>query len=232
MFKNKRCLLCIHGFGRMRSRDFTAIKEHANKEAWDVDVITFDLYEPFAPNPRYEAWLQRAEDVLRMQLALYEEVNLLGFSMGGVIATYLASKYPGVARLVLVSPAFRFGNLSTLQYFPHNTKEHLRIEQKPMVQYYLDRRMIASYIKELTRVVHDLKDAQEHCYQDVLIFATNSDEIIPYGASIAAMHKLKGKRRKLITCVDAHHELLLHPQFYEEIGKEIDFFLHLSYNSR
>ena len=38
----------------------------------------------------------------------YKEIYVIGHSMGGVIAAYLASKYKEVKKLVLAAPAFQY----------------------------------------------------------------------------------------------------------------------------
>lgn len=53
-------------------------------------------------------WLRRAYDA-RMELAArYETVHVLGHSMGGVIATAVASAFP-TTKLILLAPAFKLG---------------------------------------------------------------------------------------------------------------------------
>ncbi|MFC0299112.1 alpha/beta hydrolase [Geobacillus jurassicus] len=54
---------------------------------------------------KYDQWIAAAEQAF---LALHHRcsaVYVIGFSMGGVIAVYLAEKYP-VTKLVLLSAAF------------------------------------------------------------------------------------------------------------------------------
>lgn len=46
-----------------------------------------------------------AQKKLQNSLLKYDKVYLLGFSMGGVIVTHLASIYP-VEKLILISTAF------------------------------------------------------------------------------------------------------------------------------
>ncbi|GAB6931676.1 alpha/beta hydrolase [Calditerricola satsumensis] len=50
----------------------------------------------------WQDWIRSAEDGLREALSACDPVDLVGFSMGGLIAAHLATRYP-VRRLVLLS---------------------------------------------------------------------------------------------------------------------------------
>ncbi|MGL5541683.1 MAG: alpha/beta hydrolase, partial [Erysipelotrichaceae bacterium] len=190
---NKRVLICIHGFGRLKSYDFSAFKRYANHFELDYDIVTFDLYNPTDPNPKFDLWLKRAFDTVEMYSKLYDEVNLLGFSMGGVIATHVASRVPHIARLILVSPAFRFGNWESFKHLKTNTEEHAKVAQVSVARYLSDRKMIPSYIAEFARGIKRIRNSDVHCRTDVIVFASPQDEIIPYSCSEEAIVRMKGK---------------------------------------
>ncbi|MHC0039465.1 alpha/beta hydrolase [Pseudoneobacillus sp. C159] len=61
----------------------------------------------------YQQWLTYAENELTRLLENCDKVYVIGFSMGGLIASYLAVKYP-VTKLVLLSAAAYYINLKQL----------------------------------------------------------------------------------------------------------------------
>jgi carboxylesterase len=61
----------------------------------------------------YQEWLEHAEQELQFLLDQCEEVYIIGFSMGGIIASYLAAKY-SINKLVLLSAAAYYINLKQL----------------------------------------------------------------------------------------------------------------------
>ena len=61
----------------------------------------------------HHQWLECAENALKELLNVCEEVYVIGFSMGGLIAGILAAKYP-VSRLVLLSAAAFYINYEQL----------------------------------------------------------------------------------------------------------------------
>lgn len=104
--KPKAVIITIHGYGRRRSHEMDNLAAWAKDER--VDVIQFDLYDLFDEedcDPKQ--WLMRAESVVRTQCARKLPVYLVGFSMGGVIASWLASRYP-IEKLALIAPAFTY----------------------------------------------------------------------------------------------------------------------------
>lgn len=58
-------------------------------------------------NISYKKWLEAAEDTFQQLSEKTDEVYLIGFSMGGMIAAYLAAKYK-VDKLVLLATAGKY----------------------------------------------------------------------------------------------------------------------------
>ena len=100
--KAKPVIITIHGYGRRRSHEMDNLAAWAKDERFTV--IQFDLYDLFDEedcDPKQ--WLARAEAVVKTHCAGKQPVYLLGFSMGGVIASWLASRYP-IKKLALIAP--------------------------------------------------------------------------------------------------------------------------------
>ena len=106
----KKAILLIHGLGGT-SNDFNLLKEDLHKY---YDVFSFTL--PGHDNKRVinvakEDWLNKSEGELQKIIDKgYKEIYVLGHSMGGVIASYLASKYKEITKLILASPAYKYQN--------------------------------------------------------------------------------------------------------------------------
>jgi len=96
-------LYCIHGFGVRRSVEFEPLKKYFESKGHTVITIhLFDQSDETDTDP--QVWIQRAKDGLEPLIKENRRVWLVGFSMGGVIASHLASLYP-VERVVLLAPA-------------------------------------------------------------------------------------------------------------------------------
>ncbi|MTI81160.1 MAG: alpha/beta fold hydrolase [Firmicutes bacterium] len=57
-------------------------------------------------NVNYKDWIASAESVLVKLLLEHEKVNIIGFSMGGLIGVYLANKYKINTLVMLSSPIY------------------------------------------------------------------------------------------------------------------------------
>ena len=110
MFNNRIAVLFIHGFvgGNYDYANFPNELEVRKK----FDVFTFTLPghdKIIVKNVKFEEWISSAEEQINFLLAHnYHTIYVIGHSMGGVIATHLASKYKEIKKLVLVAPAFRY----------------------------------------------------------------------------------------------------------------------------
>lgn len=90
-------------FGKLKHKlkknnipNFYAVDLHAHSEAENINDFNFTTC------------IEQVEKEYVAYKFKYSKIYLIGFSMGGVIASHLASKY-GADKLVLVSPAFKYG---------------------------------------------------------------------------------------------------------------------------
>ena len=106
----RKAVLIIHGFaGGTYDEEKLAnfLERHAK-----LDVYSFTLpghEKRTFKTVKYQEWIKESEDMLNRLINYgYKDIYLIGHSMGGVIATYLASKYKRVKKLVLAAPAFNY----------------------------------------------------------------------------------------------------------------------------
>lgn len=113
----KTGVLCIHGF----SGGPYEVEPFANflKERTDWDIRIAKLSGHGSPeelnmkgNRSYD-WIRDAEIAYRSLAREVDKVNVVGFSMGGLLAIHLANKYP-VSKLVLLSAALSYVSLKQL----------------------------------------------------------------------------------------------------------------------
>ena len=110
MFFRRKAILLIHGFvgGIYDFGNLPNELEIINK--FDVYSFTLPSHEKFiVKDAKYEDWIKSAEKQIEFLLDHnYKTIYVVGHSMGGVIATHLASKYKEIKKLVLAAPAFRY----------------------------------------------------------------------------------------------------------------------------
>ena len=105
-------IITIHGYGRRCKHEFDNLKLWGEKDGYEV--ITFDMYDLFDEydcNPK--KWVARAKQQVDAFANSNRDIYLVGFSMGGVIASYLATVCR-IKKLILLAPAFQYINLDTV----------------------------------------------------------------------------------------------------------------------
>ncbi|WP_067730269.1 alpha/beta hydrolase [Oceanobacillus damuensis] len=101
--------LVIHGYtGGPYEVDPLAefLKENTD---WHIEVPTLPGHgsELNLENVSYKKWIKSAENELKKLQKNYDEIYLIGFSMGGMIAAYLAAKYK-IDKLVLLATSGKY----------------------------------------------------------------------------------------------------------------------------
>lgn len=198
--EKKPLIIAIHGFGKRRIDEFDTLKAALGD---DFEIITPVLFDPSKQDDVYwYNWVSRAEEQVIKAKNQKREIFLIGFSMGGVIATYLAGKF-AIKRLILIAPAFEYFTMTTMQSAVNNTffkKDVLDDEQ------YLS--LPSNFTAVFMDVVNNCKDAIFKVTCPVTIFHAMNDEVIPYTTSIKYYKKIAHQDKRLIIYADGQHRLL------------------------
>lgn len=225
--EEKTIILCIHGFGRRLSH------EYDNFKLWNdtgYEMVTFDIYhleDEQDCNPTI--WIRRCEGIVESYLHAGYKINIIGFSMGGVLATHIAAKYK-INRLFLISPAFDYfhvGNITNtvVNKFKKSNNENTN---EPIIP--------SGFTSCFMEVVRLCKDDIDKVKCPILFVHGDEDETIPLRSSINAYEKVKHNNKKLIILHEGRHRLMMHENtgwevyqlfklFINEtiLGKEISF---------
>lgn len=107
--------LVIHGYtgGPYEVEPLTTyLKEQTN---WEIVVPTLPGHGKMLTlkGTTHDKWIKTAENALQELKDKYDQVYLIGFSMGGMIAAYLAGKFK-IDKLVLLATAGKFISLRQL----------------------------------------------------------------------------------------------------------------------
>ncbi len=104
-------ILYLHGFGASRAEGEETVdwlSEELGANTWYVRLPGHGLDDPEAhAAPVFADWLDASEHAFAQMGSLGDRVVLVGSSMGGLLATWLAAEHPNrVAAVVLASPFF------------------------------------------------------------------------------------------------------------------------------
>ena len=167
--------------------------------------VTLDL-----GNVSAESWMMEAELAIRRLQQKVDRVIVVGFSMGGLIAIYLALRYP-IARLVLLSAAAKYIS-------PRILLEDVRIvltesitkNYRPNTFYHLfNYKLRHTPIRatfEFLRIVKMVEPYYGHITTPVCIVQGENDGIVPFSSAELLYKKLGSEKKKFISSpLGKHH---------------------------
>lgn len=222
----RRAILMIHGFaGGVYDYEVLAHYLELNPS---FDVYTFTLPGHESSNKiksKYTEWVEKSEQEVDYLINNgYKYIYIIGHSMGGVIATYLASKYKKIKKLVLVAPAFKYFYQKNDNLLDILKKGNLILKDygyETVVSRFT--KTSISSVKEFMSLVKKYYEAPKLIYIPTLIIQGLDDKIVPIQSSKYVYSNLKG-RKWLAYVKDTNHDVFQSRYVYE-INRLIEVFL-------
>lgn len=151
-----------------------------------------------------EDWYTEAFEAFQVLSAKVDKIYIIGFSMGGLFASYIAEHHK-VDRLLLIAPAFEYthlNKLSRLNLRPEGLGEHLKIKTMDAVKSRLPKLSIRAF-NEFRLIMEAKMPNYEKIKAETLIVHGKIDLLVPYLSSVEAQKKIANSRLELIE--DAPH---------------------------
>jgi len=212
MFFKKKAVLLIHGFvGGIYDFGDLCNRLQINK---NIDVFSFTLPKhdlTIVKDVKYRDWIREAERQIQFLIDNnYNEIYVVGHSMGGVIAAYLASVYDEIKRLVLVAPAFGYfsfndgvldikGVNGSLRKMKDALKDDTEIAFSRIIKTPI------TTMAEFTKLVNKYYTSVKHIYCDTLIIHGNDDMIVPKEATDYVYDNIKSENVLLYNMKKVNH---------------------------
>ena len=207
----KTGVLFIHGFtgGNYEVRPFVDFLKQQTD--WQISVPTLPGHgvKPDLSKVTAASWMMEAELAFRKLQKEVDRVIVVGFSMGGLIAMYLALRYK-VDKLILLSAAEKyispwillkdFGILlaEPVKKYPPNTFYHLydyKLKHTPM-----------HATREFLRIVKTVEPYYELIKTPVCLVQGKNDGIVPFSTANYLYESLGSEKKKLIISdLGKHH---------------------------
>ena len=214
MFFRRKAILLIHGFvgGIYDFGNLPNELEIINK--FDVYSFTLPSHEKFiVKDAKYEDWIKSAEKQIEFLLDHnYKTIYVVGHSMGGVIATHLASKYKEIKKLVLAAPAFRYfyfkdGKVSVkgINETVKNVPQLLKEEGKDKVIERIRKTPIPTVL-EFTKLVDKYQNTPSKVTCPVLIIHGIEDKVVPAEGTEYVYNTINSKSNTLINIKEVTHD--------------------------
>ncbi len=194
-------IIMIHGFGKRRNVEFANLIKALEH---DYDIIAPNLFDQrYVSDNVWYNWVSRAEEAIIQAKNEGREIILIGFSMGGVIASYLASKFV-IKRLILLAPAFDYATITTASNIVTSAINKEKKEEEFV-------KLPSEFYKTFMDVVDNCKEAIFKVQCPTLFIAALKDELIPYTVAHKYYRKMENPHKRLVLLGDGQHRLLDDP---------------------
>lgn len=225
----KTGVLFIHGFTGAPYEVQPFVNYVKDKTDWTVAVPTLPGHgiEIDLGNISADSWLMEAELAIRKLRTEVDRVLVVGFSMGGLIALYLALRYP-VDRIVLlsaaakyISPRYLFEDIriilaeSITKKYPPNTFYHL-------YNYKLTNTPLRATV-EFLKIVKLVEPYYALIEAPVCIVQGEKDGIVPSSSAELLYKKLGSDTKMLIHSPTGKHHICYSEDCQEWFGKVLEF---------
>lgn len=206
-------VVCIHGFGLRGPKEFANLQAPLEKAGYKVFIPKlFDLQNP--NDVEWGNWIFKAEKVINEIQNDHDEIILIGFSMGGIIASYLANKAK-VRKVVLLACAYDYMNIDNVIDYIFNRNRSQAIPQA-----------FKDCFREL---VDNAKSSVERIQVPCLLLHCANDEVINISSSYKLMKRIPIEDKMLITFSGGQHRLLDDESCKDYIINDILYFLKKSH---
>ena len=198
------------------------------------DVFTFTLpghEKLIVKDVKYTDWIKEAENQIEILINHnYKDIYVIGHSMGGVIASHLASKYKEVKKLVLVAPAFRYFyfkdgkvNIKGFNETIKNMPEMFKNMGTEKVLERITKTPIPTML-EFTKLVSKYENDIKNISCPVLTIHGLEDKVVPQESTDLVYNNLNSKTNILYNIKEVTHDCFIHKR-NEELKQIIITFL-------
>ena len=223
----RKAILVIHGFGGgVYDEEYLTNRLELIKN-YDVYTFTLPGHDGIKANMTEEKWIEKTEEMIKFLINnKYKTIYVIGHSMGGVLATRLASKYKEIKKLVLLAAAFRYLEfkeekldiIKSITKLPTLAKEY-KDEFVSRLQ-----RMPLSSLKEFMNTIRHNEDALKKIYIKTLIIQGTSDNVVPQETTDFIYDLIPTKEKEVLMCAGVNHDIFRSNK-KEQITNEIIEFL-------
>ena len=201
----RKAVVIIHGFtGNLYDNEYLM-----NYLEYDR---MFDVYAKTLPghnkdrfsDASVDDWKKSVdEEISKLIKNGYHTIYVVGHSMGGILASYVASKYSEVKKIVLVNAAFDYLN------FKQN-KSDLKDKDFSKYNHLWQKALRTSpfMVNEFRKLVKESNDILPKVKCDVLILRSMRDEIVPLNVGDIIYESVISKNKWLTDIKDASHVVL------------------------
>ncbi|MDA3128733.1 alpha/beta hydrolase [Aliibacillus thermotolerans] len=231
MVKHKETIgcLCLHGFTGSPWELEPLAERLKQKYHWLVYTPVLPGHEAIEQlkEASYKNWILKADIALQELLNRCEKVFVIGFSMGGLLATYLAARYQ-VEKLVLLGAAAEYFNAGQLMKdVVHLVEYGIKGQMKEHPYYRFLHDKIKTPVRALTqfqKLVKTITPFISTVQIPVFIGQGVEDGIVPKKSAIFIYEEMNQTIRQLHLYQESKH-FLLYDKNREQVMNDVETFL-------
>lgn len=207
----RKAILIIHGFagGTYDEENLANTLEFIKN--FDVFSFTLPGHESRKDKATREDWIESARSHVEMLINHgYKDIYVIGHSMGGVIASIVASEYKEVKKLVLAAAAFQYLNSYENKL---NVKELVSLIKTNVNDYSAEEiysrflKMPINALKEFMNIVKENQDVVKNINVPTLIIHGSKDKLVPFSSSTYIYDNIKSKNKYLYKVKKINHDV-------------------------
>ncbi len=212
-------ILLIHGFGGSR-RELTALYDYIKEGGVLIELPVLKGHENTKKElskAKYKEWIESAEVSLKILTESCDDITVVGFSMGGLIATNLYMKYK-FSRLVLVNTPVYYFN-------PKQIINNLSCDFKTYYNHYKNAWLCRSLhsLVEFQKLLTKTKPMFKKIDGNTLVIQVQDDDTVNCTSGDYIYKRLKGKKKILKPQKGGH--IIFNSEYAEEMAIEIEKFI-------
>lgn len=229
--KNNKAILFIHGWTGSPSH-FKELALIMNQKGFTVYNILLtghgtSLYD--MEKATYKDWIKDAEDGYKKLSENYKDISVVGLSMGGLLAIYLASKYK-VENVICIAPALITKNKMaylTPIFMPFLNRFRFRAEREIKEGEALE--YLHEYTGSPTKTIPHLikignitKKSLKYVRSPILVIQSEKDEAVDNRVPDIIMKEVLSDKKKVLWLKDSRHISTVDVEryiLYEEVIK-------------
>lgn len=188
------------------------LEEHTN---WHIEVPVLSGHGEslHLENITYEQWLEETAQAVKNLAKRFETIYVIGFSMGGMIASYLAANYQ-VDKLVLLATARKYLSFKYLSYYIAdviNDGFKGQLDENEIYSHYKSKLGTVPFRAnvEFMKLVNETKRYLEHITSPVFIAQGQKDGLVPYTAAYSLEKEIGSEEKEVVIFEQSNHMICL-----------------------
>ena len=199
--------------------------------AWELQkCLFFDVYQFTLPghaqktNIKYDDWIKSVEEKVETLIDYgYSSIYVVGHSMGGVLASYVATKYSEIKKVVLAAPSFKYiGDKDNFSF----RKAGLIINDYGIAEVLFRgfERLPVTALNEFVMLVSKYQDVISKIKSPILVFQGLNDNVVPKESSEYVINNVMSKKKGIVYLKKSNHDIFRGSQ-KEIVNQKIRKFL-------